>query len=283
MEYIFNDSVIFNESGGLRFKHKTQPAISMTVIQAGILIELIKAQSKPVHRNDLLDKVWEDNGYPASNNSLNHNIGFLRKTLKDYGINDAIITVHRVGFKLNKAVDVNVYHSDATLFVAEGGNEHGVLSSIDDATEIESKARTLLRPKRWLGLGLWQTGQQKKWGLLIAMLLPLLLFVMVIFYQAKPVTKTQHYLATIMGCKTYTVEPVDESQQDKYRFYSEYFLKSQNKHCGPNDILLAYVQDAHDFQKSLRSNDRTFFAICNFDQKKTDSCDSFYSYSMVPQ
>ncbi|WP_431222723.1 winged helix-turn-helix domain-containing protein [Serratia sp. L9] len=116
MEYIFNDCVIFKDNEGLRFKQHVQVAAPMSVLQAGILVELIKVQGKPVHRDDLLESVWEKNGYPASNNSLNHNIGYLRKALKQCGINEAIITVHRVGFKLSKAVDVQVFFRNSYYF-----------------------------------------------------------------------------------------------------------------------------------------------------------------------
>ncbi|MFZ1874693.1 MAG: winged helix-turn-helix domain-containing protein, partial [Chania sp.] len=82
MEYIFNDSVVFKETEGLRYKQQDQVAITMSILQAGVLAELVKAHGKPVHRDELLRCVWEKNGYLASNNSLNHNIGFLRKSLK---------------------------------------------------------------------------------------------------------------------------------------------------------------------------------------------------------
>ncbi|OKP21416.1 transcriptional regulator [Serratia fonticola] len=154
MEYILNDSVIFKETEGLRYKQQAQVAIPMSILQAGVLAELVKAHGKPVHRDELLDRVWERNGYLASNNSLNHNIGFLRKSLKDCGINDAIITVHRVGFKLEKMVDVKVYRTKV-----ESHKNNNLCDNSSENEMISHQSIALPLNKQWRPFG---KGRQKK-------------------------------------------------------------------------------------------------------------------------
>lgn len=46
MEYIINDSVIFKETEGLRYKDQAHSAIQLSVLQSGVLAEIIKAQGR---------------------------------------------------------------------------------------------------------------------------------------------------------------------------------------------------------------------------------------------
>lgn len=280
MEYIFNDCVIFKETEGLRYKRQVQAAVPMSVLQAGVLIELIKAQGQPVHRDELLEHVWERNGYPASNHSLNHNIGYLRKALKDCGIDEAIITVHRVGFKLNQAVDVQAWRSDSELF-SESDNNNIRDNTLPNECEGEQPQTALLNKRSW---NFPQMMRKKKFSSFIYVLVSMaLILAAAACYLLRPATETRYYVGAVMGCKTYSVNQLADSQLDKYRRYAEYFLQSQEKSCGSDDILLMYVQDANGFSEMLEGNKRAFFAICNFEPKKTDFCDSFYAYSMEPQ
>lgn len=277
MEYILNDSVIFKETEGLRYKQQAQVAIPMSILQAGVLAELVKAHGKPVHRDELLDRVWERNGYLASNNSLNHNIGFLRKSLKDCGINDAIITVHRVGFKLEKMVDVKVYRTKV-----ESHKNNNLCDNSSENEMISHQSIALPLNKQWRPFG---KGRQKKRFLFFlciygCVLLGLLL-ALVAFNFFKLAENTPNYVSTFAGCKIYSVYKIDHGQKDKYHRYAEYFLRSQGKRCAPDDMLLMYVQDENGFSEANEENNRAFFAICNFDQETSDFCKSFYSYSMV--
>lgn len=277
MEYIFNDSVIFKENEGLRYKNQNHAAIKLSVLQSGLLAEIIKAQSEPIHRDVLLDRVWERNSYPPSNSSLNHNVAFLRKSLKELGINDAIIAVHRLGFKLGEMVDVKVCQPVATLLRDE---EKDVYFSNNEI--INTLQRELSLYKRWQHVR--HVAVENKRTLFICVLLLLgLLSAMSVFYWPKPANEVRHYVAKVAGCRTYSVYALDDDQKDKYRHYAEYFLQSQSKHCAPDDILLMYVQDEHGLRETLEGNNRAFFSICNFDKKITDFCYNYYFYSMVPK
>lgn len=280
MEYIFNDSVIFKETEGLRYKQQVQATVPMSALQAGVLIELIKAQGEPVRRDDLLDHVWEKNGYPASNHSLNHNIGFLRNALKNTGIYEAIITVHRVGFKLSNEVDVQIWQPEPEL-LSEGENNNAGDNFLPNESDSRQSQIKPLNKRCWR---LPRMMQKKNFSCFVYALVPMVLILAAAAgYFLRPAAETRYYVATVMGCKTYSVGQLANSQLDKYRRYAEYFLLSQEKSCASDDILLMYVQDEHGFSETLEGNKRAFFAICNFEPKKSDFCNSFYAYSMEPQ
>lgn len=282
MEYIFNDSVIFKDTEGLRYKQQIQAMLPMSVLQAGVLTELIKAQGKPVHRDDLLDLVWEKNGYPASNNSLNHNIGFLRKSLQNFGINDAIITVHRVGFKLSQELDVRICQS-GTVFLAEGEDGINNLSDCFAANEIvKHLTQQLPLNKRWRRLRRMMQ-KMKLTFFVYTLMLPALFLIAVAVYLQSPAAETLHYVATVRGCKTYSVYHLDDNQKDKYLLYADGFLQSQDSGCGPDDMLFMYVKDESGFSNRPEGNERAFFMICRFDQVKSEFCNGSYAYSIEPQ
>lgn len=264
----------------MRYKQQVQAVVPLSVLQAGVLTELIKAQGKPVHRDELLDHVWEKNGYPASNHSLNHNIGYLRKALKDSGIDEAIITVHRVGFKLNQTVEVQAWKTESGSFSEPDNNNVSDDFSPNNIEILQPQVSPL--NKRWWRLPPMM--QKTKLSGSIYTLLPMLLILMAAGgYMFRPAAETRFYVATVMGCKTFSVNQLANSQLDKYRRYATYFLQSQEKSCASDDILLMYVQDEHGFSETLEGNKRAFFAICNFEPKKSDFCNSFYAYSMEPQ
>lgn len=278
MEYIINDSVIFKETEGLRYKDQAHSAIQLSVLQSGVLAEIIKAQGESIHRDVLLSIVWEKNRFPPSNHSLNHNVAFLRNSLKELGVNDAIVTVYRLGFKLGEMIHVN--HQDVILPPDDSIGENEEHSSDDGI--IDSSRRELPLNKRWQYLR-QAALENKRFIFIYALLALILLLAISVYYWQKSAAETQHYVAMVTGCRTYSVYTLDNEQKDKYRHYAEYFLQSQKKHCAADDILLMYVQDEHGLRETLEGNNRAFFAICNFDKKRADFCYNSYFYTMVPK
>ncbi|HBG1421088.1 response regulator transcription factor [Clostridioides difficile] len=68
----------------------------------GILIEcLIKRYPKVVSRDYLLEKIWDDIEF-VEENTLNVNVSRIRKRFEELGIDNAVQTVRRLGYKLNK-------------------------------------------------------------------------------------------------------------------------------------------------------------------------------------
>lgn len=74
-----------------------------------LLVMFIKNNKVNLSRDDLLKNVWEDYGFTSSYSLLSNHVSELRKAFTSIGlITDVIITVPRIGFKLD--IDV-VLHS----------------------------------------------------------------------------------------------------------------------------------------------------------------------------
>lgn len=92
MKYIINNTVIFVEDEGLYFIPSTEVEIKLSSLSSRILCLLIKNKGQPVSRDVIYKFVWEDCGLVPSNTSLNNHLSFLRKSFRDCGIDELIVT-----------------------------------------------------------------------------------------------------------------------------------------------------------------------------------------------
>lgn len=104
MNYRINQVVIYNpDDGTLKLieenDQSTVAEISLAPTANRLLSTLIAHQGSVLERDELLEKVWDNFGLKASNNSLNQYVSMLRRNFVDLGITEtAIVTVPKVGF-----------------------------------------------------------------------------------------------------------------------------------------------------------------------------------------
>jgi cholera toxin transcriptional activator len=113
MKYIIENSILFDtERKNISSSSSPDVIVPLTTTASRLLEEIIKYPNRVLPRALLLKKVWEDNGYAASDASLNNNISVLRKyfsSLSDTEID--LRTVPKIGFQLNASV---VLHEEQT-------------------------------------------------------------------------------------------------------------------------------------------------------------------------
>lgn len=81
----------------LHFKDKI---LSVTKKEADIIETLMERYPRVAGREDLLEKIWDDQTF-VDENTLNVNITRVRKKLLEIGITDAVETVRGVGYRLH--------------------------------------------------------------------------------------------------------------------------------------------------------------------------------------
>lgn len=74
--------------------------VSLTKKETDILEHLMERYPLVAGREDLLEKLWDDQGY-VDENTLNVNVTRVRKKLLKLGIEEALETVRGVGYRLN--------------------------------------------------------------------------------------------------------------------------------------------------------------------------------------
>lgn len=88
---------LYPERLELHFRDK---AVQVTKNEASILEMIMVRYPRVAGRDDLLEKIWDDQTF-VDENTLNVNITRVRKKLSELGINDCIETVRGVGYKLH--------------------------------------------------------------------------------------------------------------------------------------------------------------------------------------
>jgi len=74
--------------------------VSLSKKEADIIESLLERYPRVAGREDLLEKLWDDQAY-VDENTLNVNITRVRKKFQEIGIKDAVETVRGAGYRLN--------------------------------------------------------------------------------------------------------------------------------------------------------------------------------------
>ncbi|WP_312098826.1 response regulator transcription factor [Niallia sp.] len=74
--------------------------VSLSKKEADIIESLMERYPRVAGREDLLEKLWEDQSY-VDENTLNVNITRVRKKFQEIGLQDVVETVRGVGYRLN--------------------------------------------------------------------------------------------------------------------------------------------------------------------------------------
>lgn len=104
--YLINKKVIFDTCNQTISDPEKGVTEKLTDLQARILNCLIKNVGEAIERNELLNYLWGEDSEKASNNTLNHNISFLRRIFYNTYCHDVILTIHGTGYLLNAEVEL---------------------------------------------------------------------------------------------------------------------------------------------------------------------------------
>ncbi|HLR22370.1 MAG TPA: response regulator transcription factor [Pseudogracilibacillus sp.] len=92
-----NGLILYPERFELHFADKN---ITLTKNEANIIEMLIERYPKVTGREDLLERIWDDQAF-VDDNTLNVNLTRVRKKLQELGIENAVETVRGVGYRLH--------------------------------------------------------------------------------------------------------------------------------------------------------------------------------------
>lgn len=102
MKFIINETIIYDENDGTL--ERVDDDNSKTLLQnptRRMLSIFVRKNDVVVHRETLLNDVWEEHGLKASNNNLNTYASSLRRSFARLGEEDILVTLPRQGFKFS--------------------------------------------------------------------------------------------------------------------------------------------------------------------------------------
>ncbi|NIF30790.1 helix-turn-helix domain-containing protein [Enterobacter sp. Cy-643] len=119
MRYNINACVIYNSADGtLTLPCGTSPEAQLSTT-TNALLSFFLHHTGVVSREEVLKKVWDDNGLTSSNANLNQYLSMLRKTLRCYDIEHAILTISRGNLQLNPDLRIEKIDPDPAPITQE--------------------------------------------------------------------------------------------------------------------------------------------------------------------
>lgn len=108
MRYNINGRLIYDATDGTLTLPGSDEADSQLSITASALLYFFLRHTAVVSRDEVLKKVWDDNGLTSSNSNLNQYLSMLRKTFRHYDIDNIIVTVSRGLLQLNPGLTIDM-------------------------------------------------------------------------------------------------------------------------------------------------------------------------------
>ncbi|MBS3855642.1 winged helix-turn-helix domain-containing protein [Proteus mirabilis] len=281
MKYRINASIYYDATDGAISLEKGDVDTHLSITANALLFYFIQNPGV-VNRDEVLKRIWDDNGLVSSNSNLNQYLSLLRKTFRHYGIENIIVTIAKGRLEFNPDISVELIDDSTLLPITEieteiapqVEQENTLTTSLDltprsDLNKVETLSE--VSPKK----------EQKPeicWYLAsIGFLFGALFLVVIIFlnqHQSKPITLTP---LTHNDCELLSNEAmINSSVSDNYIRNFDAVRKKLNLQCVKGERFVFFYGD------KLQTNGlgRVFLAHCAKNEDNPFSyCDNYFYYS----
>ncbi|TQI81519.1 transcriptional regulator [Serratia fonticola] len=279
MKYRFNDRVIFDsDAGTLGRSDLSEEPVLISNPAKRLLLLLIDYYGKPVSRDLIFKKVWDDYGMISSNNNLNQCVSKLRRIIKVMGIDDEVVaTVPKLGFMLRKEIQVEFMKEGEAVFtplsrspvLAEPSNaimdnelDFEESADLDDEVELESDVEEMTSASSHTDAPV--STDKKRWGWGIITALVGLVFVLGIgttMYTTHSFARQEVFLGKAGSCKVFMSTSTSSGvpgatlNQDMLSY-----VEQRKAECRPDEYLL--VVRSNQVRSLISGVNRLFFVRC---------------------
>lgn len=249
MNFLISEKILFNPEDGSLTHCETNDTVQLTLTASRIFTALLMAKNGLLEREQLLKEVWDDYGLQSSNSSLNQYISILRRALSRFGCAELIITVPKMGFRLNPEVNI----CPQEIFTLP-------VSDISAPQHASKKTRL--------------SGQRLN---SITLLLALICGVsLMLFYFILP-AQANHYALygdrLNAGCNLVFMKDFNKNARKVAKTHISAILQDNQAACGPEKKIIFDSNDSFTSQ----SAGRTLLALCTVgENEQIISCDNFY-------
>lgn len=267
MRYNINARFIYDATDGtLTLPESTEPDSQLS-ITASTLLYFFLRNTGIISREEVLKKVWDDNGLTSSNSNLNQYLSMLRKTFRHYGIDNIIVTVSRGYLQLNPDVSIEAVDESPQ----PEAPEPTPVETITEPLPVEEKQR-LPHTAHARGMCWYIAG-----ACLLTISLLLVAFSVVGISESHPIALTQ---ITHSQCELLASDDMLRSvNASAYGKNFDEVRQRLNVACKPGERFLFFYGD------KLETNGlgRVFLAHCAMHEDNPFSyCDNYFYYSWKP-
>ncbi len=262
MRYNINARFIYDATDGTLTLPQSDEPDSQLSLTASALFNYFLRHTEIVSWEDVLKKVWDDNGLTSSNSNLNQYLSMLRKTFRHYGVDNIIVTVSRGYLQLNPEVIIEALDDAPPVSPQQTPAEPPPVTTTPDAPR-SAHARGMC----WYMAG----------ACLLTIALLLVAFSLVGISESQPIALTR---LSHSQCELLASDEMRRSvSEESYGKNFDEVRQRLNIACKPGERFLFFYGDR------LETNGlgRVFLAHCAMHEDNPFSyCDNYFYYSWKP-
>jgi DNA-binding winged helix-turn-helix (wHTH) protein len=280
MKYKINAFIIYDAVDGTLSLKKDEVDTQLSITANALLFYLIQKKGV-VSRDEVLKAVWDDNGLVSSNSNLNQYLSLLRKTFRQYGIENIIVTVARGRLEFNSEILLELLDEE-TL------NTTHLLNSLNEIQKAEVvlvsslEAKPAESPSEKLPYSLPKQKREICWYLAsAAFLCSSILLAAMSYFSSQPSAPMVLPTLEHTSCDVLSNEKmINAFVADNYVQNFDKVRKNLNLACNDKERFVFFYGD------KLQKNGlgRVFLAHCAANESNPFSyCDNYFYYSWKPQ
>lgn len=270
MIYIIDDQITYNSDDCTLTHLPTQETLSLSISAGRLFEQLLNSEGEILARDTLLTEVWDKYGLRGSNSNLNQYLSILRRALAAYGCENLIITIPKIGIRLN--TDIKIERESPPAFVAadtssEGTPEERAVSSM----EIEPEHQETVINHQVSGKP-FLTFRHAIFAVIMLALLGCAFW----YYTANRPAEEHMAMSTLKldgGCEAVIIQGLDVFEKASIDKQILQMLRENNQSCEPGRRIYFDKNTAF----TTTNYGRTILSACNLNSRgHIISCDNFY-------
>lgn len=280
MKYKINAFIIYDAADGTLSLKKDEVDTQLSITANALLFYLIQKKGV-VSRDEVLKAVWDDNGLVSSNSNLNQYLSLLRKTFRQYGIENIIVTVARGRLEFNSEILLELLDEE-TLNTTRLLNSLSEIQKAEVVLAPSLETKPTESPSEKLPHSLPKQKREVCWYLASAAFLCCsILLATMSYFSSQP--SAPMILPTLehTSCDVLSNEKmINAFVADNYVQNFDKVIKNLNLACNDKERFVFFYGD------KLQKNGlgRVFLAHCAANESNPFSyCDNYFYYSWKPQ
>lgn len=270
MIYIIDDQITYNSDDCTLSHIPTQETLSLSISSGRLFEQLLNSQGEILARETLLTEVWDKYGLRGSNSNLNQYLSILRRALAAYGCENLIITIPKIGIRLNTEIKIERESSPAFV-VTEVQKDEVPAESAVSGQDSQTIRPDQVIPDNVVKKSLFNVSQ-----VIFVIIMLMLLGSTFWYFTAGEHDEKNTSMNTIKlqgGCEAVIIQGLDVFEQKSLDKQILEILKENNQSCVPGRRIY------FDKNTSFTTTDygRTILSACNLNSSgHIVSCESFY-------
>lgn len=270
MIYIIDDQVTYNSDDCTLCHIPTQETLSLSISSGRLFEQLLNSQGEILARETLLTEVWDKYGLRGSNSNLNQYLSILRRALAAYGCENLIITIPKIGIRLNTDIKIERESSPAFVVTEVQSDEEPAESAFS------SQDSPAIRPDPDMADKVVKTTILNVRLAIFAIIILMLLGSTLWYFTISEPAEKNTSMSTIKlqgGCEAVIIQGLDVFEQKSLDRQILEILRENHQACVPGRRI--YFDKNTSF--ATTNYGRTIISACNLNSSgHIVSCDSFY-------